>query len=255
MTIKNILKKLANLFGRSTNSSENDTSSTTKQKMSLQRPILTDHFLLMHEERNNPYIMANYDRALALLQKFDERVANLSMFCYRSGDWYILEVKLIPLWSDDSRKWTDDACTSTSHHTQAVYVVDMSHEHIIRQGDFDALKTVFETLKTRKPHQNDNEEREYLYHITTILLAAAEPGGNFIEPNGGERFPEEVDFPKYAICGDSLIYTWYELSTGMAYHIIKHTLAWDGKTATHQKTEIDMSAPQKLWRKPDKPWR
>ena len=87
------------------------------------------------------------------------------------------------------------------------------------------------------------------------MLAAAEPGGYFIEPNGGERFPEEVDFPKYEIYGDSLIYTWYELSTGMAYYIIKHTLTWDGKTATHQKTEIDMSAPQKLWRKPDKPWK
>ena len=131
----------------------------------------------------------------------------------------------------------------------------MSHEHIIRQGDFEALKAVFETLKTRKPHQNENQEREYLYHITTILLAAAEPGGKFIEPGCGQHFPEEVDFPKYEIQGDSLIYTWYEFSGGMTYSIEKHTLTWDGKTATHQKTEIDMSAPQKLWRKPDKPWR
>ncbi len=145
MTIKNILKKLSTLFGHFSKSSDTEMTSTAKAKILTQRPILTDRFLLMHEERNNPYIMANYDRALALLQKFDERVANLSMFCYRSGDWYILEVKLIPLWSDDELHLmtvTDDDSMNPSRD-RAVYVVDMSHEHVIELGDFGALTNVF----------------------------------------------------------------------------------------------------------------
>ncbi len=249
--LKSFLTKLTTLSGRSTNSSNIVPTSATIQKTSIKKPILTDHFTIMRNESDNPYIITIYDRAFNIIKKHNDRVLRTSMFCYRSGDFYILNVELVLpktyIFSTDN--------DASNPKTRAIYVLDMSHDRIIQKDDFDALKTVFETLKTRKPHQNDYEERKYLYHITTILLAAAEPGGDFIEPNGGERFPEEVDFPKYTICGDSLIYTWYELSTGMAYYIIKHTLIWDGKTTTHQRTEIDMSAPQKMWQKPDNPWR
>ena len=251
--LKSLLTKLATLFGRWTSSMHSKLSSITKTNAIQQSPILTNHFKIKYEEESNPQITTIYNRAFALIKRSNDRFLNASMFCYRSGDWYILEVNLSPLFFDGYERTTDVG--SCSRGTREVYVLDMIHDRIIQKDDFDALKTVFETLKTRKPHHNDNEERKYLYHITTILLAAAEPGSMFIEPHDGQHFPEEVDFPKYEIQGETLIYNWFELSGGMAYSITKHTIIWDGKTATHQKTEIDMSAPQKLWRKPDKPWK
>ena len=244
MPFKNFFTKLTTAFGRLISSTHAKVASIAKTFATHRSPILTNHFKIKYEEKSNPKIISTYNRAFALIQKIDNRYIGPTMFCYRSGDWYIVEVERSPLIPDGYERTTD---VNFSLETRKVYVMDMSHDQIIQRGDINALTNVFEYLITRKPHQNDEEEREYLYHITTILLAAVNPYCNLIKPMKGDRFPEEVDFPKYEVQGDTLIYKWFELSRDMAYYIIKHTIIWNGKEATHKASIIDMSAPEKTW--------
>lgn len=200
------------------------------------RPVITDHFVYQNNEKD-PEIIKNYERALALVQQINPRVLSTSYFCKRSGDWYILDVNLK---SDpaDAFRVDDDVYIGTRDD----YVVDMSRDHVLRCGDLDALTPIFEMLKTRKPLPSKLDERGYLCDITTIMIAATPAIHNIVEPDMG-YYPEEVDFPKYEIFSDSIVYTWFANSPGMANITIKYTITWDGKKATYQSTELYGSGP------------
>lgn len=247
MHIKELLMGAAALLGLSACSSTPEIPSahespTPTPDEKQQTPVLTDSFASKGKESKNTDIAAKYQRAFSLVQAAHDRISELSMFCWRSGDWYILGVKLKPLPADS--RATDDG--DASSQTRATYVVDMRREKVIHKGDFESLAPVFETLKTRKSLPKD-EETAYLCHIATLITAAATSAGNFIEPVSGQRFPEEVSFPTYDLQANTLVFRWFEASKGMTSHIIKHTVSWDGKNATHQETPLDMNGPSKTW--------
>ncbi len=251
MFIQNLFSKLATSLGfsKKTENAASPSSATpgvsrsplNSRLVKEEKSVLTDQFIIKNMDCDDPDIYDQYDRAFALIKKLNDRVLRPTMLSYRSGDWYILHVDLLRPPSEEFTYDDDDPSTDT----RAVYVVDMSREHVIQTGDLDALTPVFEKLKTRSPHQYVEDESTYLTHITTILAAVINPFAFLVEPNGGRRSPEKVSSPKYEIQGDSLIYTWFEYSRGMNYEIIKHTIVWDGKTVTHQETGVDMTSHKK----------
>ncbi len=208
-------------------------------------PALGNAWVMRVMERKNADIVAKYDQAFALIQAVEPKATQLQSYCWRSGDWYIVSVKLEAEPTDQRLVATDDGYHSP--RLSAVYLLDMANERIVAREDWQAIAPLFNALMKRKPLSDRDDEHDFIRESVLAINLVATGTDNYLSPTSGQRLPKEVDHPKIVVKNGVLTATWYVNGTGMARRIDRHVVTWDGKQASYEHGSISFDQGEKVW--------